>query len=88
MRRASADIVILQDGSAVLSALFRELIDEEEQRVGILRQPHLRRSITGEDRQSDVVLCLGTLVVRRRVELSWLAGGALVALLILVSTVR
>ena len=35
-----------------------------------------------------IVLCLGTLVVRRRVELSWLAGGALVALLILVSTVR
>ena len=35
-----------------------------------------------------VVLCLGTLLVRRRVELSWLAGGALVALLILVSAVR
>ena len=35
-----------------------------------------------------IVLCLGTLVVRRRVELSWLAGGALVALLILVSTIR
>jgi Ca-activated chloride channel family protein len=35
-----------------------------------------------------VVLCLGTFVVRRRVELSWLAGAALVALLILVGTIR
>ena len=35
-----------------------------------------------------VVLCLGTLVVRRRAELSWLAGGALLAFLILVNTVR
>jgi Ca-activated chloride channel family protein len=35
-----------------------------------------------------IVLCLGTFVVRRRVELSWLAGAALLALLIVVSAIR
>lgn len=35
-----------------------------------------------------VVLCLGTFVVRRHVELLWLAGGALVALLIVVNAIR
>ena len=35
-----------------------------------------------------VVLCLGTFLVRRRVELSWLAGGALVALLVLMRAIR
>lgn len=35
-----------------------------------------------------VVLCLGTLVVRRRAELSWLAGAALLTFLVLVSTIR
>ena len=35
-----------------------------------------------------VILCLGTFVVRRNIELVWLAGGALVALLVLVSTIR
>jgi hypothetical protein len=37
---------------------------------------------------AGVFLCLGSLVVTRRAELSWLAGGALVAFLILASTVR
>jgi len=35
-----------------------------------------------------VFLCLGSLVVTRRAELAWLAGGALLAILILVNTVR
>jgi Ca-activated chloride channel family protein len=35
-----------------------------------------------------VVLCLGTFLVRRRVELTWLAGAALVALLIAAGTIR
>ncbi|MGH9257729.1 MAG: VWA domain-containing protein [Vicinamibacterales bacterium] len=35
-----------------------------------------------------VVLCLGTFTVRRRTELWWLAGGALLALLVLANTVR
>ena len=35
-----------------------------------------------------VVLCLGTFAVRRRVELSWLAGAALVALVIAVTAIR
>jgi len=37
---------------------------------------------------AGVLLCCGALVVTRRVELSWLAAGALVALLILVNTTR
>jgi Ca-activated chloride channel family protein len=35
-----------------------------------------------------VVLCLGTFVVRRHIELLWLAGSALLALLVLVNTIR
>jgi hypothetical protein len=35
-----------------------------------------------------IVLCLGTFVVRRRVELSWMAAAALVALLVVVSAIR
>lgn len=35
-----------------------------------------------------VVLCVGTVVVNRRAELLWLAGGALVALLVLMNTLR
>ena len=37
---------------------------------------------------AGVFLCLGSFVVTRRAELSWLAGGALVACLILLTTVR
>lgn len=35
-----------------------------------------------------VVLCLGTFLVRRRAELSWLAGGTLVAFFIVLNTLR
>jgi hypothetical protein len=34
------------------------------------------------------LLCCGSLVITSRIELSWLAAGTLVALLIIASTVR
>lgn len=37
---------------------------------------------------AGVVLCLGTLLIRRRTELGWLAGATVVVLLIVLNTVR
>ena len=35
-----------------------------------------------------VVLCLGTFLIQRRTELSWLAAGALVVILIVANSLR
>jgi Ca-activated chloride channel family protein len=99
--RAVLDRASLAEIARIGGGQYFEIGREPDSSVAFKIISSIRRRIPGAQEEESTeelywrflfaagaFLCLGSLVVTRRAELSWLAGGALVALLILVSTVR